>query len=383
MRTAVPPSNGLGEDGHGAEEMKRSMRRNGSSCPVVPGANGIGWIAGLVLVLVAGTAGAQGRVPHGQAPAPEGFPGMLTPSIQALTITKDHTVFAGTFGMGVFRSVDRGATWEAAGPGVTDPFILSLHAMSDGTLYAGTFRRGVFRSRDRGVTWTSISGGLKRLEIKALMEAHGILYAGTGDGVYRLGEGDAQWTVVSKGLEDILVHSLAMASDRTLYAGTSGKGVQHYKAGASPGGWRRLARGLKDHEGLVENYIRVLAIDEKDGLYAGTFNGGVFRSTDRGATWTPISRALPNDSIRGIVADRGEVIVGTGRGVFKTVDQGRQWMPKSSGLTELSVQVLVSSQEGVLYAGTSAGVFRSDDRGDHWIRVSEGMVGTMEPPFRF
>src|SRR5256885_9086078 len=38
-------------------------------------------------------------------------------------------------------------------------------------------------------------------------------------------------------------------------------------------------------------------------LYAGTFDGGVFRSGDGGQTWRPISRALPNDSIRGIVTN--------------------------------------------------------------------------------
>ncbi len=341
-----------------------------------------GWVTVLGVVLVAGMVWAEGRAPHGQAPAPEGFAGIMTPSVQALAIA-NHTVYAGSFGMGIFRSTDRGKTWETVGPGVTDPFILSLSTRADGTLYAGTFRHGVFRSRDGGNTWTPINAGLKRLEVKALLQAHGMLYAGTGDGVYSLAEGQDRWQSVSKGLEDILVHTIVMASDRTLYAGTSGKGVQHYKAGASPKGWTRLAHGLKDHEGLVENFVRVLAIDEQGALYAGTFDGGVFLSTNRGGTWTPISRALPNDSIRGIVADRGELLVGTGRGIFKTVDRGRQWMPKNTGLSELSVQVLVSSHQGTLYVGTSAGVFRSDDRGDRWVRVGEGMTGTMEPPFRF
>jgi photosystem II stability/assembly factor-like uncharacterized protein len=134
------------------------------------------------------------------------------------------------------------------------------------------------------------------------------------------------------------------------------------------------ARGLKDHEGLVENFIRVLVADKDRTLYAGTFDGGVFRSGDGGETWRPISRALPNDSIRGIVTGPGGLLVATGRGIFKSLDEGRQWMPLNAGLTELSIQALMPAGGGVLYAGTSAGAFRSDDEGRHWVNISEGLA---------
>src|SRR5256885_12644618 len=97
-------------------------------------------------------------------------------------------------------------------------------------------------------------------------------------------------------------------------------------------------------------------------LYAGTFDGGVFRSGDGGQTWRPISRALPNDSIRGIVTNERGLFVATGRGIFKSLNQGRQWTPLNHGLTELSVQVLIVSDDGSLYAGTSSGVDRKSTR---------------------
>ena len=71
-------------------------------------------------------------------------------SIQALTSVGNDLVYAGSFGLGLFRSEDRGATWTKSGQGVTDPFILTLTTGKDGAIYAGTFRGGVFRSRDRG-----------------------------------------------------------------------------------------------------------------------------------------------------------------------------------------------------------------------------------------
>lgn len=302
-------------------------------------------------------------------------------SVQALVMDKTGAIYAGSFGHGIFRSVDRGTTWVAAGVGITDPFILSLASAKDGTLYAGTFRGGVFRSRDEGVTWQAVNAGLKRLEVKALMVTDHDVYAGTGDGVYRLNEADRRWGVVTTGLEDVLVHTLALASDGTIFAGTSGKGVLRFAPRSS--GWVRLQHGLKDHEGMIENFIRVLVIDRDHSIFAGTFDGGVFRSSDGGSTWRPISRALPNDSIRGIVLIDQGLIVGTGNGIFKTVDKGRQWSPLNKGLTNLSVQVLMASGGGELYAGTSAGIFRSDD-GLSWVAVNHGLeTGMAPPPFLF
>jgi len=324
--------------------------------------------------------------PHVQAPA-SGDPATSGPfdqsaaSVQALTVAGKGAVYAGSFGHGIFRTVDRGATWAPVGGGVTDPFILSLTTARDGVVYAGTFRGGVFRSRDEGQTWHPVNAGLKRLEVKALMVAGDELYAGTGDGVYRLNESGNRWSVVTTGLDDILVHALARSADGTLYAGTSGKGILRLKRHAS--GWVRLQHGLKDHEGLIENFIRVLVIDQDQSIFAGTFDGGVFRSTDGGATWRPISRALPNDSIRGIVLIDQSVIVATGNGIFRTMDKGKQWVPVNKGLTNLAIQVLIGSGDGGLYAGTSAGVFRSDD-GLTWVAVNHGLeAGMAPPPFLF
>ena len=297
-------------------------------------------------------------------------------SIQAFALVGSEVVYAGSFGLGLFRSADRGASWTKSGEGVTDPFILSLVTAKDGAVYVGTFRGGIFRTKDQGKTWQAVNAGLKRKEIKALLAVGDVIYAGTADGAYRLT--DDRWSVVTTGLDDVLVHALAQSADGTLYAGTSGKGILRFKANTT--GWVRVHHGLKDHEGMVENFIRVLTIDPEGGIYAGTFDGGVFRSTDGGSTWRPISRALPNDSIRGIVFNHRGLFVATGHGIFKTTDKGQQWMPLNNGLTSMAVQVLAESDNGSLYAGTNAGAFRSDDDGKSWNAINQGLEGGVAPP---
>ena len=137
--------------------------------------------------------GAATQAPSPVPPSPQQAPdhgesqpqydpfGQQAASIQALTSVGNDLVYAGSFGLGLFRSEDRGATWTKSGQGVTDPFILTLTTGKDGSIYAGTFRGGVFRSRDRGKSWHTINSGLKRLEIKALLAVGDGMYAGTGD----------------------------------------------------------------------------------------------------------------------------------------------------------------------------------------------------------
>jgi len=308
----------------------------------------------------------------GQHPGlPSGSELRPAPSIQALAVAHDKTVYAGSFGMGIFRSDSHGKSWVPVNAGLRDRFVLCLAVATDGTVYAGTLHGGVFRTKDGGRSWQAINDGLSRGQVKTLLIAHGIIYAGTGGGVYRLAEGGA-WTLLTKGLDETVVQALVMTDDNTLFAGTAAKGVQRFKAHGSE--WARMpSHGLKDHEGLVENFIRVLVAGKDRTLYAGTFDGGVFRSGDDGETWRPISRALPNDSIRGIIVGQGGLVVATGRGIFKSLNDGRQWMPLNAGLTELSIQALTRAGDGVYYAGTSVGAFRSEDDGRHWVNISDGL----------
>ena len=317
----------------------------------------------------------QDRRPHQNVALPKNV------SIQAMTAQRSDTVFAGSFGLGVFRSDDKGDTWIPSSSGITDPYILSLASGPDHTLYAGTFRGGAFRSRDGGRNWEAINTGLKGLQVKSLLMTKKKLYAGTGHGVYQFDVAHARWVWVTKGLDNTVVHCLVMAKDGTLYAGTSGKGIVHYKVASRGKAWERLSTGLVDHEGLGENYIRVLALDHTRSLYAGTFDGGVFQSRDGGQSWKPISRALPNDSIRGIVVNTKGIFVATGRGIFRKPHQERTWRPINQGLKALSTQTLIESPEGVLYTGTSSGAFRSDDDGGTWVSINTGLEGTGGSPF--
>ncbi len=333
----------------------------------------------LMILCAAGSCFAEDR----GHPDPFERAGGRPPSIQALATTGGGTLYAGSFGFGVFFSDDYGETWESINSGLGDRFILCLRADENGTVYAGTVRGGVFRTREDGKTWESIKAGLKFAEVKSLLTHHGLVYAGTGRGVYQWDEAVREWSPVAPGLDQMLIGSLVMTNTSQLFAGTAGKGLYRIDA-TTHGRWQKAGDPLVDpKEHLTHTYIRVMTVSPQHHLYVGTQDGGVYRSQDAGKTWKPIGRSLPNDSIRGIVATRAALYVATGRGMFKNNFQNSEWVPVNNGLTELSIQVLMASSEGELYVGTTAGAFRSQDDGNHWVNISEslGMYSSMPRPY--
>ena len=117
----------------------------------------------------------------GAAPVTKTVTVTVTPKIQAaLTQTSgppggdvrcfastDTSLFAGTYGGGVYRSNDNGLSWTAVNNGLTDSFVLSL-AVRGNTLFAGTSEHGVFRSTDNATTWTATNAAWPNLDVYSL-----------------------------------------------------------------------------------------------------------------------------------------------------------------------------------------------------------------------
>jgi len=111
-----------------------------------------------------------------------------------------NVVYAGTT-KGLYRTADKGESWERIGQAIADPFISSivLHPSDSSVVYVGG-PAGVWKSTDGGRSWQATNGGLASLNIRALaMEPNALrtLYAGTnGSGLYRSTDAGAKWTAV-------------------------------------------------------------------------------------------------------------------------------------------------------------------------------------------
>jgi hypothetical protein len=103
-------------------------------------------------------------------------------------------------------------------------------------------------------------------------------------------------------------------------------------------------------------------------------------STNNGENWTTVNNGLPKDEygnyfIRDLAASGSNLFVGTGNGgVFLSTDNGASWHAVTAGLTNSDVMALAISPDGTnLFAGTSGGVFLSTNNGTSWTEVNSGL----------
>lgn len=132
---------------------------------------------------------------------------------------------------------------------------------------------------------------------------------------------------------------------------------------------------------------------QADTFYFGAVAGGVWKTTDGGATWVPLTDGTPISSVGAIAiapSDRNIIYVGTGEaaprgnmtygdGVYKSVDGGRTWshlgLEDTRQIGALIVDphnpqiVLVAALGHAFGPNAERGVFRTTDGGRSWSKV--------------
>lgn len=135
-------------------------------------------------------------------------------------------------------------------------------------------------------------------------------------------------------------------------------------------------------QGPCGGTVLTLAVHPADPgvMYAGTANGGVFKSTSGGTSWAPAgnisgSRQINALAIASSGADR--IYAGTAGGVWVSTNGGAAWSGASTGLTCATVQSLAidPADPSIIYAGTwGGGIFKSTDQGNHWSGVNTSLT---------
>ena len=156
-----------------------------------------------------------------------------------------------------------------------------------------------------------------------------------------------------------------------------------YKSINTGASWVPVSTDLTSGPGAQVNYgtITTVAISPADSnLYlAGTDDGHVWRSQNGGAAWEEISAGLPARYVTRVAADPldPQVIYVTHSGfgedlhdprVYRSTNRGTNWTPISGNLPDAPVNDLIVDPllPGSLYAGTDLGVFVTRNLGQTW-----------------
>ena len=272
-------------------------------------------------------------------------------------------------------SLYSGLQWRLLGPFRGGRSVAVAGIPGNGTtFFMGSVDGGIWKTENAGVTWVPLTDGQPIASIGALAVSPSnrhVIYAGTGesdirsdlasgDGVYKSADGGKTWT--NLGLRETRQISRIVVDPNNpavVYVGALG-----HAYGPNP------ERGVYKSTDGGETWLHVLDQGAEIGvsdlaiaagnpqiLFAATWqahrpawstyapinggHGGIFRTTDAGATWKKLEgNGLPNGEWGRV----GVTVAADGRRVYALIEQGKENDPANK-----------------------SGLYWSDDGGDTWV----------------
>ena len=292
--------------------------------------------------------------------------------------SQPFTFYMGSTGGGVWKTVDAGQTWMNVTDGQigvgsmgaidvsqSDPNTVYIGTGSDGLRSNVSIGDGVYKSTDAGKTWTHVglrdAGNIGGLRVHpsnpdvAFVAAIGNPFKPNADrGVFRTKDGGKSWQKV------------LFVSDST------GAVDVEFQPGNANVIFAALWRGERKPWTII----------------SGAREGGIYRSTDGGDSWTKVTNGLPNElvgkaniAVSNANPNRIYVLIEAkpGSGLYRSDDGGQSFQLASTFaqiITRPFYYTTITADPknaDVVYAG-SEGYYRSSDAGKTWqtMRVPHG-----------
>lgn len=239
----------------------------------------------------------------------------------------------------------------------------------------------VFRSTDRGDSWETISADLTRSIDRNVLPMRGAVPDSTALGRH---EGTAEFS------------NITTLDESPLRAGLLAVGTDDGIVQVTRDGGRNWAKTERFPAVPETTYVSRVAFSHAaegtlfatlDGHRSNDFKPYVMKSTDYGRTWTSITGDLPDGHAVHVIREHPRqpnlLFVGTEFGVFFTIDGGRRWTPLAAGIPGVPVHDLaIQPRFNDLVAGTHGrGIFILDDLTplEHLARAKEARVAFLFP----
>ncbi len=320
---------------------------------------------------------------------------------------------------------DDGRTWTKCYDGIPQKWVSRVIASRHdlGTVYVSLtgfreddFAAYLYRSTDSGKTWNSLAHDLPAESINVIREDPkdpNILYIGTDMGVFVSTDTGGSWQSLSTTLPTTPVHDLAIhARKRQLIAATHGRSMFSLDVSSvtseppvTAAEKTLIHQVTEDLTQQLEfrsigptfkpGRIADIEVDPaNDSIwYVAHGSGGLWKTTNRGTSWTSIFDDGGSYSLGCVTVDpknsqvvwlgTGENIsnrsVGYGDGVYKSTDGGESWSNVGLRDSQHIAKILIDPRdsntvyvaaEGPLWGpGGDRGLYKTIDGGRSWHRV--------------
>ena len=287
-------------------------------------------------------------------------------------------------------SEDAGETWNALGPrpkGIANGLIATAatqkhHPKAPVKLYLALQDKGIFQSIDAGQQWTPLNNGLTGKRVYTVAAIGDILFAGTNQGLYRLGSSNWQQLLTDT---SGAVYALTV-SGSDLYVGIAPDVVfkKTDKPYLSAPNYKNTRKRIFHSADFGASWTEITPIDESQiikldsaiqVLAAGktllVLGIAEFQSSDGGKTWTPL-RSIINSYMAprfpAVAIDENTFYKTDAFGISRTTDAGASWHPFVNGMTGPEMHDLIAVNNR-LYMHIGGDLVQSTDEGETWESV--------------
>ena len=287
-------------------------------------------------------------------------------------------------------SKDDGKTWDIVHAWSPENFAPRDLLLTEQAFWV-SLNRGVFRSEDKGKTWQEVDVELFRGSI-FFISIQNTVFAGSYTGLYRWNTGSWERLELPEP-EALIVYKAAATKDR-LYV-LAFLGYEFYDDKAVREGRQRtwwifrsndMGNSWKDITPTNAWPLKAEAPDIQlvaAGETIMLMGRGIVRSTDGGDTWLPpqIPHTLPTEIKQywPSVALNERVFYAVGRGLHRTTDGGKSWSKVNItanrrwfGIQNLLVHRAKDSMENrqpILYGTAGSGIVKTTDAGKSWKHI--------------
>lgn len=246
----------------------------------------------------------------------------------------------------ILKSTDDGETWfkisELSG------WLSDILIDPQNNMYVSLVGNGILRSLDGGITWFHLMPGYNAFRMYLNSTGLLLVYFG-GYGLFYSDDLAETWNFLSQPPRPIL--SITESPNGDYFICVNDSGIYYSTDGCTT--WIRRSEGLTAHWYSTER-SNLIFVDDTTLLAtnSGTdFANEVFKSTNYGETWRKIDLPGYTYSIIGILKDfNNELLLSTkAGGLFKSIDKGSTWtlasQKKCMGLIRTNMLSLIAVNE--------------------------------------
>lgn len=186
---------------------------------------------------------------------------------------------------------------------------------------------------------------------KSVEDASGTIWAATDKGLYQIIDRQATRVAPDTGLPQVRAFSLLVTADDTLLVGTE-KGV-----------WKRVGQQFVPlHPELTNEVVSTMMQDNRQDIWFGTINHGIFRLSEQGLEHLNIDNGIVHNRVQAILQDRENSIwIGTNSGLIRLRRAPFITISTRQGLNGDYIRTVMTHSDGSIWVGSSTGLNRIRD----------------------